>query len=79
MIENTADDTEVFGRTREDVRTGLGLQNKRVILYTGTFEPYQGLDILLRAFARVSAAYPDAHLLMVAGSMNRRRLIKLIF
>lgn len=67
MIENTADDSKVFGRTKEDVRAKLDLQNKRIVLYTGTFEPYQGLDVLLKGFARVSATYFDAHLLMVGG------------
>jgi glycosyltransferase involved in cell wall biosynthesis len=71
MIENTADDTEVFGRTKEDVRVKLELQNKRIVLYTGTFESYQGLDILLKAFARVKGRYGDAHLLMVGGTAEQ--------
>ncbi len=39
-----------------------------VVLYTGTFEAYQGLDLLFNSFARVHRARPDARLLMVGGS-----------
>jgi glycosyltransferase involved in cell wall biosynthesis len=68
MIENTADDSKVFGRSNEDVRLILGLQGKRIILYTGTFEPYQGLNILLKGFSRVREKHADAHLVMVGGT-----------
>lgn len=68
MIENTADDKAVFGRHGADPRDTYGLAGKQVILYTGTFEPYQGLDLLLQAFASLSSAYREAHLLMVGGT-----------
>ena len=71
MIENTADDSKVFGESKEDPRTELGLNNKQIILYTGTFESYQGLDILFGAFARLHAAKPHSHLLMVGGQPNQ--------
>jgi glycosyltransferase involved in cell wall biosynthesis len=38
-----------------------------VVLYTGTFEAYQGLDLLLAAIARVKASRPDARTLLVGG------------
>jgi glycosyltransferase involved in cell wall biosynthesis len=38
-----------------------------VILYTGTFEHYQGLDLLYAAMAIVRASRPDARLVMVGG------------
>ena len=38
------------------------------IVYAGTFEPYQGLDLLLRAFARVRRQRPDVHLLLIGGT-----------
>lgn len=37
------------------------------VVYAGTFEAYQGLDILLRAFALVLRELPEAHLLMIGG------------
>ncbi|MEP6687302.1 MAG: glycosyltransferase family 4 protein [Gemmatimonadales bacterium] len=39
-----------------------------LVVYSGTFEGYQGLDILIRAFARVHARRPDASLLLVGGT-----------
>jgi glycosyltransferase involved in cell wall biosynthesis len=38
------------------------------VVYAGTFEPYQGIEVLLRAFARVHARRPDAFLLLVGGA-----------
>lgn len=67
MIENTGDDTRIFGAGDERPRHDLGLRDRQIILYTGTFETYQGLDLLLQAMARLSASHPRAHLLMVGG------------
>jgi glycosyltransferase involved in cell wall biosynthesis len=67
MIENTADDQRVFKGNNRDVVEELELDGKHIILYTGTFETYQGLDLLLAAFSRTYAAHPTAHLLMVGG------------
>lgn len=39
-----------------------------VILYAGTFESYQGVDILVKAFAKVVAQRPDSRLLLVGGN-----------
>lgn len=67
MIENTADDTKVFPAREVDVISRFSLENKKIILYTGTFEAYQGLDLLVEAFRDVAARRPDAHLLLVGG------------
>lgn len=40
-----------------------------VIAYAGTFEAYQGLDLLLAAFAHVVKSRPDARLLMIGGTL----------
>ena len=50
------------------IREALGLsESTPVVLYTGTFEAYQGLDLLFEAMRRVIAARPDARLVMVGG------------
>jgi glycosyltransferase involved in cell wall biosynthesis len=41
------------------------------VVYAGTFEAYQGLGILVRAFARVLERQPDAQLLMVGGRADQ--------
>ena len=43
-------------------------QGRRIIAYAGTFEAYQGLAMLLQAFADLRAHCADAFLLMVGGA-----------
>lgn len=38
------------------------------IVYAGTFEPYQGIDLLIDGFAQVAASRPGVQLLLVGGS-----------
>jgi len=50
------------------VRQSLGLGAAApVVVYTGTFEHYQGLDLLFDAFGLVAASRPDARLVVVGG------------
>lgn len=51
-----------------DVRAEFGIgPDQPLVLYTGTFEPYQGLDLLFEAAARVRATHPDARVLVAGG------------
>lgn len=38
-----------------------------IVIYAGTFERYQGIDLLIEGFAQVVRACPEARLLMVGG------------
>jgi glycosyltransferase involved in cell wall biosynthesis len=50
------------------VRRSLGLADATpVVLYTGTFEAYQGLDMLFEAMAIVRRTRPDARLVLACG------------
>lgn len=50
------------------VREQLGLSaSTRVVLYTGTFEPYQGLALLLAAAGHVHAMVPDVRFVLIGG------------
>jgi glycosyltransferase involved in cell wall biosynthesis len=42
-----------------------------LVVYTGTFEPYQGIDILIRAFALALKSAPEAQLLLVGGTADQ--------
>jgi glycosyltransferase involved in cell wall biosynthesis len=42
-----------------------------IIGYAGTFEVYQGIDLLLEAFAIVRQSMPEAFLLMVGGAPDQ--------
>jgi glycosyltransferase involved in cell wall biosynthesis len=69
LIENApgSGDMPVEGSGRA-VRERLGLgPDTPMVLYTGTFEAYQGLDLLVRAFAVVRASRPDAKLVLAGG------------
>jgi len=43
-------------------------QGKKFVVYAGTLEPYQGIDILLKAFKRVVVNKQDAFLVIVGGN-----------
>ena len=49
---------------------GLGAATP-LVLYTGTFEAYQGLDLLFEAMARVLARRPEARLLLAGGKPDQ--------
>ncbi len=69
LIENApgSGDTPAAG-SGERVREELGLaRNAPVVLYTGTFEAYQGLDLLFAAAQRVIASCRDARFVLAGG------------
>lgn len=41
---------------------------RQLIVYAGTLESYQGIELLFRAFAVTLAAYPSAYLVVVGGT-----------
>jgi glycosyltransferase involved in cell wall biosynthesis len=45
--------------------------NGPLIVYAGTLEGYQGIDILIRAFAKVRETRPDARMLIVGGTARQ--------
>jgi len=67
LIENTADDSKVFSNGSANIRQKHKLKDKKIILYTGTFEAYQGIDILFHAFKETYSKNPQAYLIMVGG------------
>ena len=66
MIENTGDDAKVFDADTTAVAAQLP-RDGRIVLYTGTFEHYQGIDLLLDAFKLLLPQVPDARLVLVGG------------
>jgi glycosyltransferase involved in cell wall biosynthesis len=54
------------------VRRTLGAGERTpLVLYTGTFEAYQGLDLLFDAMAVVRASRPDARLVLAGGKADQ--------
>jgi glycosyltransferase involved in cell wall biosynthesis len=57
------------------IRQQLGLTPcTPVLLYTGTFEHYQGLDLLYAAMTHVLGPYPDARLVLVGGTPSQVKI-----
>jgi glycosyltransferase involved in cell wall biosynthesis len=77
MIENSIfDDVRLrnpadSGDLPDDGRTVDFGPGHPVIGYAGTFEVYQGLEMLMHAFAQVNKEMPSARLLMVGGTASQ--------
>jgi glycosyltransferase involved in cell wall biosynthesis len=70
LIENAPGSAEDAATPQQaaDVRRSLGIEGGTpVVLYTGTFEAYQGLDLLFAAMAIVRRTRPDARLVLAGG------------
>jgi glycosyltransferase involved in cell wall biosynthesis len=69
LIENAPGSGDVAAGGGAQVRASLGLDARApLVLYTGTFEAYQGLDLLFAAMAQVVGARPDARLALAGGT-----------
>lgn len=78
MIENVYE-VPTDGTAEEAIvalRARLGLEGKLVIVYTGTLEAYQGVDLLLQAVRRVRAALPHSHFLVVGGTSEQVKALR---
>jgi glycosyltransferase involved in cell wall biosynthesis len=74
LIENApgSSEGEATGAQAESVRQSLGLDHAvPMVLYTGTFEAYQGLDLLFDAMAVVRQTRPDARLVLAGGKPDQ--------
>ena len=68
MIENIGEDSKVFKAVDEDIINNLSLKNEKILLYTGTFEAYQGIDLLLESMVHVAKDGIDTVLILVGGT-----------
>jgi glycosyltransferase involved in cell wall biosynthesis len=69
---NPASDENAPQGTIDSLRASMGLTpGQPVVLYTGTFEPYQGLDLLLDAFVHVARSRRDARLVLAGGHSDQ--------
>lgn len=70
MIENTPgpEPPPVDRAEAEALRRRLGIEGASVVLYTGTLEPYQGLELLVDAAPAVRRDTPGARFVVVGGT-----------
>lgn len=78
LIENVADNSLVFetkkgaARIEDKIKTNGEL----IILYTGTFEPYQGIDLLIRSGAKVLQETDNIRFVLVGGKPEQVQAYK---
>lgn len=73
LIENSIfDEVRTVRPPDSDEASALNLPDlpadRPIVAYVGTFEAYQGIDLLLEAFALVHQSNPEAFLLLVGGT-----------
>jgi glycosyltransferase involved in cell wall biosynthesis len=76
MIENIAlqaYQTSVQPEEVEQLRDKLGLQGRLPIVYTGTFERYQGLNMALECVGMIAKQYPKAIFIFVGAENQQAR------
>src|SRR5258708_1010214 len=74
LIENApgSGEEEATPEQSASVRHTLGLDaSAPIVLYTGTFEAYQGLDLLFAAMAAVRSSLPHARLVLAGGKPDQ--------
>ena len=69
LRERFEEDPATAARLREELRLGDG----PVVLYTGNFAVYQGVDLLVRAAAVVARQRPDARVVLAGGTPGDTR------
>lgn len=77
MIENVAsegDPSNVPQKVRDELMASYpGLSGKRLVLYAGTFESYQGIELLIDSAPAVLREHADAAFLLVGGKPDQVR------
>ena len=68
VIENTAESQEML--STQDPAPMPEFRKNKIVLYAGTFEHYQGLDLLLESARHVIQRHPDVLFLLIGGDSN---------
>ena len=76
VIPNAVDVSsfQLSGDPDPGLRGQLGFDGATVLGFVGSFYAYEGLDLLLRAFAVLSASRPDLSVLLVGGGPQEANL-----
>jgi glycosyltransferase involved in cell wall biosynthesis len=75
LISRSNSDTSKASYITDSIRNPSNLpKGKRLIVYAGTLEPYQGIDILVKAFKKVVLEIREAFLVIVGGNKNQIEL-----
>lgn len=84
VIENTPEADTFFNNSsgKSEVELPQEIKTRPVVLYAGTFEHYQGLDLLMESIPYVVKALPQTVFLLIGGDKNaieqfRKRSVEL--
>jgi len=84
VIENTPEADMFFNHSgkKSEVELPQEIKSRPVVLYAGTFEHYQGLDLLMESIPSVLKALPETMFLLIGADKNsieqfRKRSIEL--
>jgi glycosyltransferase involved in cell wall biosynthesis len=84
VIENTPEADMFFNHSGNKPEAELPpeIKSRPVVLYAGTFEHYQGLDLLMESIPTVIKALPETMFLLIGGDKNsieqfRKRSVEL--
>lgn len=67
LWDNLNTDTREINRKKLE----LGINNKKIVFYAGTFEPYQGLDLLIDSADILSRQRDDFVFLIIGGNIDQ--------
>ena len=67
LIENVLDPALIDPDVDRQIPS-LGRNGRFVVLYAGTFEPYQGVDLMLEAVQRAQETVPDLRFVLAGGN-----------
>jgi glycosyltransferase involved in cell wall biosynthesis len=73
VIENTPEADTFFSNNssgKSEVELPQEIKSRPVVLYAGTFEHYQGLDLLMESIPYVMKALPETVFLLIGGDKN---------
>ncbi len=81
LIENTPDYHDLFRAEQPpdepaELRQRLGLDGSPVVLYAGTFEPYQGLELLVDSARIALQSRPELRFVLVGGKPHQVEKLK---
>lgn len=80
LVSPMAVDPYLFGAYNGNIelRKRLGLENKIVIGWTGSFRSFHGLDLVVKAFDKVHHMVPESRLLLVGDGFERDSMENLV-
>jgi len=76
MIENVASEPDCISVREQDVerfRSLHGAADRKIVFYAGTFEPYQGIDLLVNSAEYVVRARQDVLFMMMGGKPGQAK------